>query len=394
MLYPEAPWKLSGGGLIRNASLLVALSRRFDVHVFTADSDAPEPDARFAGCIAEHVRFPSGPRAHGVGARLLAAVRSRTSLLTAGFAPPAYEREARRRIASGDYAAVQFDLHFLPIVRAARGATPLVFNAHNCESLLHARRAELESPLTAVGLRLDAMRVRALEREALRRSALALICSEDDRRDLAAIDPIVNRIGALVPNGIDTAMYRPLLEKTPQAGRILISGSIAWRPNRLGVQWFLQEVWPRLRERMGSLPVELHIAGRMPQALAVAFGAIPGVVATPNPLDMRDELAQAQVVIAPVLAASGTRLRILEAWAAGRPVVTTTAGASGLSYANGEELMAVDDPTAQAEAIASLLHNPVRYERMRESALRRVREYDWDAVAEATLAAYARLSQL
>jgi glycosyltransferase involved in cell wall biosynthesis len=97
---------------------------------------------------------------------------------------------------------------------------------------------------------------------------------------------------------------------------------------------------------------------------------------------MRDELARARIVAAAILASSGTRLRILEAWAAGRPVVTTPAGAFGLPHTNGDELFAVEGPEAFVSAIADLLHDDACWEAMRARARDRALDFDWNTIGD------------
>jgi glycosyltransferase involved in cell wall biosynthesis len=145
-------------------------------------------------------------------------------------------------------------------------------------------------------------------------------------------------------------------------------------------------VLPLLRERLGTGKFDVRIAGRMSADQERELQALPDVVPARNPADMRDELARARIVAAAILASSGTRLRILEAWAAGRPVVTTPAGAFGLPYASGDELFAVEGPVAFVDAIAQLLHDDPLWEAMRERARERAMDFDWKRIGDRFLA--------
>ena len=373
---------------MRNYWLAVQLGRRFAVDLLVADDATPPPDARLRAALDELVVFPGGARSKGRLARVLNALAPSGSYFTSGAYPSAYAAEVARRLGSGRYRAVQFDLHFLAAVAPFAGRVALVYNAHNCESALLLRRAERERAITHALVALDALRVRAMERRAIAASTLVLCCSEDDVVDLARIAPHVRANAVVAPNGVDLATYAEVAAGRPATPSVLISGSMDWRPNQIGLRWFLDEVLPHLRSPIAAERLAIRVAGRMRPDLATELNTIAGITAVPNPPDMRVELARARIVCAPILASSGTRLRILEAWAAGRPVVTTTAGAFGLDYEHEREITIADRPDAFARALLGLLEEPERYERIRREALLRADAYDWERVGDRLLVAY------
>jgi glycosyltransferase involved in cell wall biosynthesis len=129
-----------------------------------------------------------------------------------------------------------------------------------------------------------------------------------------------------------------------------------YHPNHSAVRFFRQEVWPRLRERWPRLVWRL--VGKSPAAVKRFTSGDPRIEVRGPVDDAVRELARAQVAVAPVLAGSGTRLKILEAWAAGLPVVSTTLGAEGLAARDGENLLLADGGPAFAEAVSRLLACP------------------------------------
>jgi glycosyltransferase involved in cell wall biosynthesis len=241
-----------------------------------------------------------------------------------------------------------------------------------------------------MALRLDAGRLARLESCFIERARLILACSLDDIEELERLAPGARAKSALIPNGVDTGRHASIAVDASAEGALLISGSMDWRPNQQGLLWFLTSVLPLLRTRLPQARV--RVAGRMSPSFATKIDAYSGVTAVPNPLDMREELTRARVILAPITASSGTRLRILEAWAAGRPVVTTTFGALGLEYTDGVELLTRDEPAAFVEGIASLLESSERWNALREAALSRVQQYDWRPICNQLLEAYARLT--
>ncbi len=384
----QAPWLRNGGALLRNYWMIDALSKRYAVDLVVADEPGAIP-ADFAAIVDDYASFPRGTNSRGGFGRLARAVLPGESTLTAGWASPALREYVANRLGRFPYVAIQTDLP----MRAALprlDAIPIVYNAHNCESALLSRRALTESPAARVALMFDAMRVRSQERALIDRAALVATCAEGDLADFERFAPGVRSKAAIVANGVDIAHYAPLRSVQPDPCTVLITGSMDWRPNVLGLRWFLRTGLPRLR---AIIPfVVVRVAGRMSPALEAELQRYPNVEAVANPASMDEHLAAATVVAAPIVASSGTRLRILEAWAAGRPVLTTTAGAFGLKCSPGVELMVRDEPLNFADALAGLLSSEGARYTLVSAANRRVTEYDWRSIGSELLAAYRSIA--
>jgi glycosyltransferase involved in cell wall biosynthesis len=232
--------------------------------------------------------------------------------------------------------------------------------------------------------------VRRIESALVQRSELITACSEDDIRDLVEFCGLDARHAVVVPNGVDVARYAEVAARESEPSTILISGSMDWRPNQQGLRWFLAEVLPKLSQAVQDGVCRVRVAGSMNAELERELKAYTGVTPAPNPADMRDELSRAHIVVAPILASSGTRLRILEAWAAGRPVVTTPAGAFGLEYRDGDELLCAQEPAEFAEAIQRILSDAPLWEHVKQSAEVRVKQYDWRSICDTIDASHAK----
>ena len=159
---------------------------------------------------------------------------------------------------------------------------------------------------------------------------------------------------------------------------VVFSGNMEYHPNVMAVRFFRREIWPLLRERWPGLVWRL--VGKNAHAVRAFTEGDPRIEVTGPVADAIAELAPAKVAVAPLLAGSGTRLKIMEAWAAGCAVVSTSLGAEGLEARHGEHLLLADDAAGFAEAVSKLLESAELRERM-AAAGRELYErcYTWEA---------------
>ena len=219
----------------------------------------------------------------------------------------------------------------------------------------------------------------SFERAAWRDVDCVITMSEKDR----SIVEGAKRVEPLI-NGVDLERFQPSTVE-PEPARLLFIGSFAHLPNVLALDWFLKKVWPRL----GPLNPTLHIiSGRRPEYYLERYAdkarpdlKQPGIELEAFVSDVRPAYQQAAIVIAPLLASAGTNIKIMEAMAMGKAIVSTPGGINGLDLEDGRELLVANDPDAMAEAIIELIRNPARRrefeKRAREGA---ERDYNWDAI--------------
>ena len=384
----QAPWLRNGGALLRNYWMIDALTKRYAVDLVVADAPGAITPG-FAALVDDYASFPRSAGERSGFGRLARVAAPGESTLTAGWTNVALREYVAERLGRYPYVAIQTDLPMRGALPRL-DAIPIVYNAHNCESALLSRRSSTESPPVRLALLLDAMRVRRQERALIERASLVATCAEEDLRDFERFARGVRAKSTIIANGVDVATYSHLRSQAGDPRVVLITGSMNWRPNILGLRWFLRAVLPRLRACVPDVIV--RVAGRMDPALELELKRFPNVEAVANPASMDPHLAAAAVVAAPILASSGTRLRILEAWAAGRPVITTKAGAFGLNCKPGAELLVRDEPIAFANMLIAMLNSAGLRSALALGGSLRVQEYDWQTIGSVLLAAYARVA--
>jgi len=359
---------MTGGGPLRSASLLEYLSRSFSVHavVFHQPSD-PDPVSAIPRRLVDKLDVLELPyHSSDSIARL-----SRNSVRVLRGRPPlvdrfsGFERELSRLLAGHQYDLAVIE-HFwcAPYVEQLRPhAKRVIIDLHNIESVWHRRLAGLEHGLRAFALRRFATASVALERKYLPAFDHLLVASSVDVQAAREISP--DSKVTIYPN----ALPEIVAPATPvKKHEIVFSGNLAYAPNIRAVQFFHDQVWPTLRARWPAL--RWKIAGKNPDAIQGIVHSDARIELTGPFQDAVPVIAEAQVAVVPVLAGSGTRIKILEAWAAGTAVVSTSVGAEGLDARHQDQLLIADTPASFAEAVSSLLASADKREQIASAGRR------------------------
>jgi glycosyltransferase involved in cell wall biosynthesis len=299
----------------------------------------------------------------------------------------AMERCILSLVQSGCFDAV-FSEETDPLVNFPKWISiPVVLDNHNVEHLILERYLQFEhNPARRSYAWLECRKTLRWQRESCRRSVMALACSEHDRTLIQRLAPKL--AVTVAPNVIDAECYRPSRAEDPCA--VLYQGGMDWYPNRDAVEHFGSAILPQLR---ASFPeVRFVVGGRSPsEQFRRRMAALPGIEFTGTLPDLRAEIARAAVCVVPLRIGSGTRMKILEAAAMAKPIVSTRLGAEGLEFANGEEILLADQPAAFAGAVADLLRDPSRRREMGQAARRKVEKcYSFPALRAALRAAFAQ----
>ena len=221
-------------------------------------------------------------------------------------------------------------------------------------------------------------RMRSYEGAECRRAAHVVAVSEADRGTFVK-DYGVTSVSA-VATGVDTDFFHPSLTEAARPSEIVFTGSMDWMPNEDGITWFVQDVLPLVRSSVNGATLSIvgrnHTAGV--QALATERG---GIVVTGTVPDIRPYLERAAVVIVPLRVGGGTRLKIFEAMAMERAIVSTTIGAEGLPVTGGDDIRIADDATAFAAAVVQLLRDAPGARAIGIAAAAQVRQhFGWERV--------------
>ncbi len=379
LLSPEPPYPLTGGGAMRSGSLLHLLARRRAVHLVTfRQPGSPDPSSSLPPGLVNSLTVIDLPY-HKKGASARVRRNARRLLrgvlpLTDRFAQAPIRNEVFRSIQGKRYGVAVIE-HFwcAPYLTMLREcADCVILDLHNIESVLHEGCARSEPWPQKAAHRRFASVARNMEREWIGRFDMALVPSEADRRRVIELAPQA-RV-EVYPNAV------PLREQpsVEEENVIAFSGNWEYHPNLTAVKFFQSRVWPRLRREDPEL--RWRLIGKNEAAIRRFTSGDPRIELTGPVDDPITELAKARLVVVPLLSGSGTRVKILEAWAAGRPVVSTSIGAEGLAAGEGENIRLADGETPFAEVVLELLRNKEERRRLGTEGRRTYeREGSWPA---------------
>ena len=369
------------GGKIRSYNLARQLAARHEL-TFLSYYDGPADEGyegdlerAFPGAVAVRTGVPTAG-ALSQGVRYATRVAHAAPFAVTKFTDPSVRRLIEGWMRDGRFDVMVCDFLSASLNFPATLATPTVLFQHNVESALWARQAQHERhPVKRAVFALEAAKMARYERAAVRRFDHVVAVSEHDKALMSAMTP-AERI-TVVSTGVDLSQYSAAQGTEATEPLVLFLGSMDWEANIDGVSWFCETTWPRITAAVPG--ARFRIVGRNPhpRIQALAGGSIEVTGTVPSVID---HLREAAVFVVPLRIGGGTRLKIYEAMATGRAVVSTTVGAEGLDVTHGEDLFLEDTPEDFAASVVALLQDPDRRRRFERAAAATAARFDWSCV--------------
>lgn len=374
-----APFPLSHGGAVRMYNLMRRVAPAYDqVLVYFADELSRPPQELLD--LAVEVIVVRRRGSHAYPSRDLPDV-------VQDFRSSAFRAVLGEAIRQWRPAVVQLEFTQLAQYAGACAGAKTILVEHDVTIDLYRQLEANARGAAKWEYRYQLDRWERFERQAWRDVDRVVVMSERDR---ATVGPAA----VVIPNGVDTERFQPA-GGAPETGRLLFLGSFAHLPNLMALEHFLNRVWPH----SGS-GAKLHvIAGARPEYYLDFYRgrvdvdlAQPGVEVEAFVADVRPAYRRAQIVIAPLLASAGTNIKILEAMAMGKAIVSTPAGVHGLDLEPGRDVLVTHSPEEMAQTIRELIASPGRVRELGERARATVcARYSWDEIAQRQLELYEAL---
>ena len=384
---------LDTGGKIRTHAMLTELSRQHQVTwLGLRDPREPLVPAEEAAPYAKEKHWVDHPVPAKRGPRFALTLARNQLLSLQPYALARYRSAALRREILRLDSQRSFDLIVCDFLAPALNIAPLtsrlkartVLFQHNIEALIWERLAKARrNPLARLYLSRQARRMARAEAALSRRFDGVITVSPDDTRVARQRYRLRNVLGH-VPTGVDTDHFQPLPQHAPVAdGAPIIGflGSMDWMPNIDAVDWFLATAWPEIRSRCRD--ARFRVIGRNPSTSLLQRAATdPGLEVTGTVDDVRPYVAGCHLMVVPLRAGGGTRLKIPETMAMGVATVSTRVGAEGLDLPSRACRIVDQDPKALAAAVVGLVTDAEARERLAAAGLEHVRRYHtWPAAA-------------
>lgn len=389
------PYPPHGGVLQRGYNLLRELGRDAQVHllafvhpdVLPTEAARHESQAALLKCCETVEYFPLWPKASPVHrvAGLAASALSSSPFSVLAHRSAAFQRRVFELVDAKGFDLIHVDTIALAQFLDKKRPIATIVTHHNIESQLMERRAGAETGrLARRFLQREARKLRAYEAERIGGFNVNIFVSQTDEKTLSERVPGLRT--AIVPNGVDIEYFTPSRGKDTPA--LIYTGGMNMFANRDAVMFFLNEIWPLIRQRVPG--VRFFAVGQDPPKDLVALAARdPQVVVTGYVTDIRPLVWDASVYVVPLRVGGGTRLKVLDAMAMGKAMVSTTIGCEGLDVRSDEHLLVADTPEQFAEKTVMLLQDRNRRLLLGRAARDLVeRRYSWRTIGGQLLDAY------
>jgi glycosyltransferase involved in cell wall biosynthesis len=369
------------GGKIRSYNILVQLAKTHQVTLLSYYGGKKDP-AYEAAIVRElpgsEVIYTAAPES---------TIRQSIDYLlrlpnAAPFAVTKFTHSPVRQSVAKSLQERRFDVAVCDFLSASlnfppQSPVPVVLFQHNVEASLWQRMADRETnPVRKLSYRIEASKMARYERNALENFSHVIAVSDHDRDQMLAMDGACQI--SVVPTGVDTSRYQRVASASGTPPVVVFTGSMDWEPNVDAVEYFCHEIWPNV---LAEFPdARFEIVGRNPSARVQRL-ASDTVVVTGTVPSVADHLRDATVVIVPLRIGGGTRLKIFEAMAMGKAMVSTSIGAEGLDVQHGRDLLLADNAGGFATGILHLLRDPALRRRYEDAAAKLAAKYDWSHIA-------------
>ena len=380
MLTPYLPYPLHSGGQIRTYNLLKKLAKDHEVTLYALIKDWDEQhglDQLTPLChsirLFKRSQHPFTMRnivQTALSSFPFLVVRNHVSGMTAAIA---------EELQNNHYDLIHAETFYM-MPHIPETTVPTLLVEQTIEYLGYESYANKANPLLRPILQIDIGKLKRWEKHYWNHCDHLVVMSEEDKlfvkTRLSRNVPI-----SVVENGVDMEWFSQVKRHERNVPTVLFVGTFRWLPNLEAVKILVEQIWPSVRNVIPH--AHLMIVGAAPTSEVLAYAqADPSITVSGNIPDIRTAFTSAHILAAPVWSGKGTRYKVLEALAAGTPVVATTTAVEGLAITNGKEAMIVDDAQEFAHTLIALLQNSTLRDELRANGRTFVQhKFDWNLIA-------------
>lgn len=382
-LTPQLPHPPRQGTALRNWGLIKSLSARHTITLLTFAGEAEIISGELRAACQQIETVPLPPT-RALTRRLRDLLLSPLPDLAHRLASSAFTDRLKALLQTHLFEALFVEGLELALAtfHLPQSTFRIVFDAHNCETLLQRRafQSDLRNPSrwpAALYSVIQSRQLAGFEADVCRRASHVTCVSVGDAAALGALVP--GLAPTIVPNGIFLSDYVFDDTRQPATDKIVFTGKMDYRPNVDAVLWFADTILPLIQHEIPQ--AQFVIVGQKPTEAVQKLSQRRGIVVTGTVDDARPYIADAAVYAAPLRMGGGTRFKLLEALALKRPLVSTTIGAEGFAVQSERDLLLADAPGDFASAVATLLRDEAKRNRLAQAGYEFVKQYDWEKIA-------------
>ena len=384
LLTPYLPYPLYSGGQIRSYNLLKNLAKKHEITLFSFIRSEKEKQyltnlQPFCQNIKIFLRRPAWDLRN-----LILALLTPYPFLVSIYLSRRFRQAITVELKAGGYDLIHAETFYI-MPNLPKTMVPTLLVEQTIEYLVYLRFVEkfrwfILKPL----LYLDVLKIKLWEKFFWRKASYLVAMSETDKQIIE--QSVKHKKVAVVANGVDIHYFSQI---KPQADKVvLFIGNFKWLPNKDAALFLVKEIWPKIRQKLTQ--TKLLIVGRNPTKKIMDLSGHDGVIVKGNIVDIRQALAQASVLLAPIRNGRGTKYKVLEAMASGLPVVTTRLGIEGIEA--GDSVLTAETASALANQTIRVLTDRVFAGRLVAKARKIVYlKYNWQVISRRLNTIYQNL---
>ncbi len=387
-LIPYSPANPVFGGALRIYHLLTHLCKNHDVTVagFSSREEEKELIKQFPLLAGKtHLVDPPYSESTARWSLIKSLFTSHSNWHQLTRSEP-FQRKLDQLLEAESFDIIQSEFPVMAMFRYRSPAVNII-DSHNVEYDNFKRMAKVKNPFKKLFYHIEAYKFYKEETEVCSRQDALLVTSERDISIFNQTLPAVPKY--LIPNGVDTTYFQPFTTQ-PTPHSLVFVGMMKYVPNYDGISWFLDEIFPKILEKVPDATIT--IVGKNPPE-SISDRACKNIIVTGFVEDTRPYIEQSAVYVVPLRMGGGTRLKIMEALAVKKPIVTTSVGCEGIDVENGKSILIADQPDEFAAKVIELFNNPEKVTDLTENGYQLVNDlYRWESIGLQMDDAYKKLT--
>ncbi len=393
MLTPYLPYPLLSGGQIRTYNLLKKLADKHEITLFALIKD--ESEKAYISELEKYchqVRVFKRSRTPFTFKNILKTAFSSYPFLVIRNQSLTATAAIKEELASRQYDLIHAETFYM-MPHLPKLKIPSILVEQTIEYLGYESYAQKAAPILRPLLNIDVNKIRSWEKHYWQETDQLIVMSNEDKEFIAKELGRDDKI-AVVANGVDNSWFDQIKRQKTKVPTILSVGTFKWLPNKEAVEFLVEKIWPKVKEKIKD--VRLEIVGNAPSQKVINYGLNdPNINVAGQVEDIRFAFKSADLLLAPVFSGKGTRYKILEAMACSTPVVASQIAVEGLDVENGKHVLTSNNAQELATLTVKVLTDQKLWQKLSKNGKKFVQDnYDWQMISQKLDAIYQKIGKI